>query len=201
MTDEHGPLSVEHELTVLEAMAAELEPYLKADILYWQLSPQRRISPPPPLLTVGGALLREQRLEAMKDEMKGEQQARLEAAREEFEEAMTEWKAHAAQKIVRELGARVNSWRWYVAECQTRNRSCITSYPSEAEKRTILALLLDRAAQYMDVGEFRERVRELDAQFKGHFESGAFVWDERLQAAFPQERFWWLYGRPVVPER
>jgi hypothetical protein len=191
---------VEHELAVLEAMAAEMEPYLKSGILYWQLSPAQRISPPPPMLTIGGALLRDRRLEALEEVMGPELKRRLEAARAELERVLAEWKAHAAQKMVIEVEARLNSWRRYVAECQARNRSCVISYPSEAEKRTILALLVEEKEEIVEIADLEQHLQGLDERFRQHFEPGGFIWDERLQSAFPARRFWWLYGRPEIPE-
>jgi hypothetical protein len=191
---------IEHELAVLEAMATEMESYLKSDILYWQLSPAQRIFPPPPMLTIGGALLRARRLEALAEWMEPTLNQRLAAARVDLERALTEWRAHATQKMGRELDARLNSWRWYVTECQARNRSCVTSFPSEAEKRTILALLLEKAKGYMEVGEIERLVQGLDERFRQHFTPGEFIWDKRLEDAFPGRRFWWLYGRPEIPE-
>jgi hypothetical protein len=200
MSTEYAVRRVEHEMAVLEAMAAEMEPYLKSDILYWQLSPAQRISPPPPMLTIGGALLRARRLEALTEGMGPALRERLAAARLTLEAALTAWKAHAAQKMGLELEARLNSWRRYASECQARNQLCVTSFPSEAEKRTILALLLDRAEEPVEVGEFRQQLQGPDARFREYFEPGEFIWDERLESAFPAEGFWWLYGRPEIPE-
>ena len=192
--------AVGHDMAVLEAMAAEMEPYLKSTILYWQLSPEQRISPPPPLLTIGGTLLRARRLEALRDTMEPEEAARLGDARAQFDQAIGEWPAHAARKIVHELDARLNSWRRYVADCQMRDRSCLNSFPSEAEKRTIVELLLDEGKDLIEVGPFRAQARALDGQFRAYFSRDDFVWDERLRTGFPKERFWWLYGRPEIRE-
>jgi septal ring factor EnvC (AmiA/AmiB activator) len=199
MRTEYHLQRVEHELAVLEAMAAEMEPYLKSNLLYWQLSPAERISPPPPMLTIGGALLRARRLEALEEEMTPELARRLEAASAELERTLAEWKAHAAQTMALELDARLNSWRRYVADCQARNQSCVTSYPNEAEKRTILALLLEKAADLTVTTAWEREVQGLDARFRQHFEPSEFIWDKRLEDAFPGEEFWWLYGRPEIP--
>ena len=200
MAENQVPDSIKRDVVVLEAMAAEMEPYLKSDLLYWRLSPEKSISPPPSMLTIGGALLRVKRLEGSKEELEPEQYKRMKAARSLVEEAMAEWKAHAGQKMARELEARLNSWREYANDCQERRQSCLSGYPNGAEKRTIAELLIDKASGFADVSEFRERVEALDAGFRPFFAPGEFIWDMRLTAVFPLERFWWLYGGPEIKE-
>lgn len=200
MTGNQVPDSIKRDVAVLEAMAAEMEPYLKSEPLYWRLSPEKRISPPPSMLTIGGALLRAKRLDGFKEAMEPEQYARTKAVRAQIEETMAEWKAHAGQKMARELEARLNSWRQYTNDCQERKQSCLSGYPNGAEKRTIAALLIDEASGLTDVSEFREQVEALDAGFRPFFAPGEFVWDKRLTAVFPKQRFWWLYGGPESTE-
>jgi hypothetical protein len=185
-----------HDLAVVEAMAAELEPYLKSDTLFWQLSPARPIVPTAPLLTIGGLVLRLHRLAGQAAALTPEQRARLAAAQESFHQTITAWKAHAAARMARELDARLNSWSWFVEDCRAQKRSCISHYPTEAELRTLIALLLEEAAGYEDVSDQRDRLAQLDARFRQWFEPGGFVWRPALAPVYPRARFWWLYGRP-----
>jgi hypothetical protein len=191
---------VRHDLAVVEAMAAELEPYLGSDPLYWQLSPARPIVPAAPLLTIGGLVLRLHRLAGQAEALSPEQRARLAAALESFHYTMTEWKAHAAARMVRELDARLRSWSWFVEDCQAHRRSCISQYATEAELRTLIELLLEEASSYEDVSDQRSRLAQLDAQFRNWFQPGDFVWRPALAPVYPRERFWWLYGQPEFKE-
>lgn len=184
------------DLAVVEAMAAELEPYLKSATLYWQLSPARAIVPAAPLLTIGGLVLRLHRLIGQREALTTEQLRRLAAAEESFRRTLTEWKAHAAARMARELEARLRSWSWFVEDCRAQKRSCVTHYPTEAELRTLIDLLLEEAAGCEDVSDQRDRLAQLDAQFRRSFEPGDFVWRPALASVYPRERFWWLYGRP-----
>ena len=188
--------ALRYDLAAVEAMAAELEPYLMSDTLYWQLSPATAIVPAAPMLTLGGLLLRLHRLQGQEEALTPEQRARLASADEAFRSTLKNWKAHAAARMLRELDARLKSWSWFVEDCQAQKRACITHFPTEAELRTLIALLLDRAAEYEDVSRHRERLARLDAQFRPWFKPGDFVWRPELAPAYPAERFWWLYGRP-----
>ena len=188
--------ALRYDLAAVEAMASELEPYLMSDTLYWQLSPAKAIVPVAPMLTLGGLLLRLHRLQGQEEALTPEQSARLASADQTFRSTLKSWKAHAAARMLRELDARLKSWSWFVEDCRAQKRACITHYPTEAELRTLIALLLDKAAEYEDVSQHRERLAQLDAQFCHWFRPGDFIWRPELAPVYPPERFWWLYGRP-----
>jgi hypothetical protein len=185
-----------YDLAVVEAMAAELEPYLKSDILYWQLSPARPIVPAAPMLTLGGLILRLHRLRKQREALTPEQRARLATTEESFRQTLDQWTAHAAARMTRELEARLSSWSWFVEDCQAQKRTCISHYATEAELRTLITLLLEEAARHEDVSDQRQQLAALDARFRNWFKPGEFVWRPVLRSVYPRERFWWLYGRP-----
>lgn len=193
--------NITYDLTVLEAMVDELELYLKSDLLYWQLSPSVPITPPAPMLTLGGYHLRAYRLENQKEALDPAQQKRLAAVQDTFDKMIEKWTVHASQRMERELHARLNSWQWFVEDCQARKKACITYYPTEAELRTLIELLMDQARKLSDVGTYKKRLGELDAQFRPWFKAGDFVWRADLIAVYPESRFWWLYGRPQFPRK
>jgi hypothetical protein len=192
--------SSEYDLTVVEAMAAEIKDYLLAEVLYWQLSPDHAISPPPPLLTIGGYLFRVQRLEALRPELSPVQRDRLEATEKSFRQTTLTWAVHADQHIDHELKARLDSWHWFVEDCAANEASCTAYYPTEAELRTIIALLFE-AGTGVDLSAHADRLEAIDANFREWFKPGDFVWQKDLQVAFPADRYWWLYGRPEFPHR
>jgi hypothetical protein len=192
--------ALRHDLAVVEAMVDELEPYLKSDTLYWQLSPARAIVPAAPMLTLGGLLLRLHRLRGQQEALTPEQRTQLGAIEKCWRFTLKVWKAHAATRMMRELDARLKSWSWFVEDCQAQKRACISHYSTEAELRTLIALLLDRAAEYEDVSRQRERLAQLDGQFRQWFKPGDFVWRPLLAPVYPAERFWWLYGQPHLEQ-
>ena len=190
-----------HDLAVVEAMVAELEPYLKSDILYWQLSPSPPISPPAPLLTLGGILLRAHRLTGQQQALDTAQQTRLAAAKATLDRATDEWSAHIGQRLERELKARLDSWQWFVEDCEAQKQTCITYYATEAELRTVIELLIAYGDRLGDLALQRRRLRGLDGRFRRWFKEGDFVWRAELEPVYPKGQFWWLHGRPEFPQR
>jgi len=190
-----------YDLAVVEAMVAEMEPYLKSDLLYWRLSPAVALRPAAPLLTIGGVLLRTHRLEGQSDHLTPNQQSRLSAASDAFRIVTEQWAAHMEKRMRRELDARLNSWQWFVDDCRERKQSCVAYYATEAELRTLLDVLIDAAAGLGDVAPQQRRLGLLDSQFRRCFQSGDFVWAAMLEPVYPRNRFWWLYGRPEFPPR
>jgi len=190
-----------YDLSVIQAMAAEMEDYIKSDQLYWKLSPAAPISSAPPMLTIGGYLLRAHRLRGQAPALSEKQRTKLETVERQFQDTGREWAAHAEKRAHKELGARLNSWAWFTEDCQARKQDCIRYYPTEAELRTLIDLLLEFADQLGDVSPYRQRLQTLDGQFRPCLKPGDFVWRSALEAVYPKERFWWLYGRPEFPSR
>ena len=55
------------DLSILVAMAAEMETYLNSDVLFWHMSTSHM-----PALTLGGYLMRQHRLLALRDLLTGD---------------------------------------------------------------------------------------------------------------------------------
>ena len=182
--------SMKHDLIVIETMVAELKAYLKSGILFWQMTPAVQISPPAPMLTIGGYLLRAHRLAGRQKELDQEQGGRLTKVRSNFEAIIKEWSAHTEQRIGRELKARLNSWQWFVDDCQANKKSCITYYATEAELRTVIEHLVEIGPRFGNLDSQLRRLRNLDAQFIHWFKAGTFVWRGELEPVYPRARFW-----------
>ncbi len=192
---------IAYDLAVVEAMVAEMEPYLKSDLLYWRLSPAVPLRPAAPLLTIGGVLLRTHRLGGQSDRLTPTQRNRLSAASDAFRVVTERWAAHTEKRMRRELDARLNSWQWFVDDCCERKQSCVAYYATEAELRTLLDLLIEAAAGFGNVAPQQRRLVLLDSQFRRWLRPGDFVWAALLEPVYPRNRFWWLYGRPEFPPR
>jgi hypothetical protein len=189
-------LNLEYDLAVVEFMVAELEKYLKSEVLYWQLSPTRPISPPPPMLTVGGCVFRLHRLQNLPELLTAEQKTRLEKVATDYQEIANEWAAHVENKIRREAGARLNSWNWFADDCNARKKSCIQYYATESELRTLIHLLLKEGDRFGDFIKEQKKLAGIDANFRRWFQPGEFVWRAELEPAYPKSEFWWLFGKP-----
>lgn len=177
-------------------MADELEIYLQRDVLYWQMDAHGFLSSRFPKMTLGGLLLRLHRLEALRERLSPEQCTALDVLHRRVEAIIGHWPSAYGAKLQREIEARLNAWARYITEdCLESRAICADNYPSQAEVRTMLALLLDEAAKYShtDLAPIQHRLAALDSQFKGLSGVGPFIWDPILAPAYPPDRFWWLY--------
>ena len=153
------------------------------------------------MLTVGGFLLRVHRLDGRRGLLNPVREQRLDAALKSFQDVTQEWSVHTEKRIRRELRSRINSWQWFVDDCQANKRSCITYYATEAELRTLIEHIIEYGHRYGDLDDLQARLVKLDALFRLWFKSGSFIWRGDLEQIYPQERFWWLYGLPDFPAK
>ncbi len=195
----HGiAASLERDLLVVEAMAADLKEYLLSSTLYWSLSKPR----PGPLLpkgTLGGLLLRLHRLTALEASLTPDQRQRLSDAAGLARQTLDRWAAQAEEKALREIKARLGAWQAYLEECEDNTPRYAPEYPTQAESRTAIDLLLGFAGKAVGA-RLAEQVRVADQRLSALVEPGGFVWDEAFALAFPPERFWWLYAQFAPPD-
>ena len=83
MNEEYAVLL--HDLLILEEMAGNMKPYLISNATNWTI-PRANM----PKLTIGGYLMRQQRLLVLEDCLNSEDKARLWAAIQKFDEALVE---------------------------------------------------------------------------------------------------------------
>jgi hypothetical protein len=185
----------EADLRVLEAMAANLTPYLYENELYGMLAQNL------PRLTVGGLLLRLYRLRALEEKLDGSQQQRFRDSRINFEQLRSEWMVHYENKIVQELKARLNSLSNFLSDYAADPTAARGGYPNEATQRTIVHHLQVEAMalDMWDEEDFEKRLTPLDRRLQAALKNSEkkFIWDEELAEVYPQETFWWLYGVPT----
>jgi hypothetical protein len=183
-------LNIDQELRILTTMAANLTPYLYEDEVYGNLGKNF------PQLTVGAVLMRLYRLETITDDLSPSQQNDVHEVRQKLESARYEWQNHYKEKIKREIVARLNTTSWFLDDCADSPASCLSGWPSAAEKRTIVSHLADEAKQLdaYDL-ELRAQVSDVDKRLRAFYQKGPFIWDERLQQAYSNDEFWWLYSQ------
>ncbi len=179
------------ELKILSSMVAHLTPYLYEDELFGHISNNL------PKLTIGGLLLRLHRLEGLAQTLSSGQRQEVQQARDHFDSMRYEWQNHYTQKIVQEIGARINSIKWYLDDCAENMAGCDSGWPNEAEKRTMIAHLEAEAVRLDALPkDLKASIGALDTQMRRFYRPGNFIWDEQLLPVYPREDFWWLYGRP-----
>jgi hypothetical protein len=184
---------LEQDLKILAAMAAEMEEYLRSDVLFWQMMPGGM-----PKLTLGGYLMRQHRLLALRDLLDKAQRARLDAAVTQFNRALVEKVVRFEQRAHRELAARVRQWSEYLRDLEQDSGSSAANYNSAVETRAMMAALVDKlkTPPYQLEPRLRQQVELLDRNLRLRWKPGQFVWPELWQTAYPRTAYWWLYGQP-----
>jgi hypothetical protein len=150
----------------LEAGIPELENYLLSKELYYPIG--RNL----PQLTLGGVLLSLARL--------GKRDAVI--FDEQVDRVRTKWRSAWETKAGREVRARSELWKNYLAEYPGDPKAAARIYPQQVRYRVMLTLL----GQSSDV---------MDVYVKSIFQPGEFVWEPNVLENFNHETFWFLFGK------
>jgi hypothetical protein len=174
---------LDQDLSYFKAGLESLETYLLSDELFWPLGEAWLH------LTIGGMLLTGKRLTVgpIQNEWPA-LSARLDALR-------SRWRAAWERKSGREFHSRIDLWRNYLQE--VREGSDPSYYSQQVQWRVMLQLL---GSEFSVSPQESETVTVLDLILKSIWLPGVFVWDAGLSAAFPEQEYWYLYGR-VIPDR
>lgn len=178
-------MSIENDITTLETFLSEFDPYLKSDIVFWNVGKSNV-----PALTLGSILLLRRTLSARRTQLDPEQSknfARLDLLANDL---LNQWVANVERKTLSEISSRLNVWDSAFDELADH-------YPQAVYSRVYLALLMPLVAHLGEAERFRQRLNELDSRLRGMFTMGNFVWDAAIAPAFPGELFWYLYGKPA----
>ncbi len=191
MTEERQ--TVKRDLAILEMMVAEMNAYLMSEATHWTMEKGDM-----PKLTVGGCLMRCQRLPGVRDQLTEKAQQRLDKALQTFANALSENVVRFEKRMHQELHARLADWSNYLAHLASRMMADVDYYASVVDTRVVIEAMiaeLQKPAYQFDKHILQE-VTTLDNNLKGRWQIGAFVWPFVWQPAYPPETYWWLYGRP-----
>ncbi|RMH01447.1 MAG: hypothetical protein D6706_01775 [Chloroflexi bacterium] len=187
-----GIKKLKSDLAILEAMASEMDSYLVSDVLFW-----RMMKGGMPMLTLGGYLMRQHRLLALRHLLEPEEIGRLDTAVMQFNQAVTEKIVRLEQKAHHELDARIRQWSEYLKDL-AQGESAHSNYPVAVEARAMIEAIIDQLQMppYRLEPTVPERVTMLDKSLKSRWQKGTFVWPAEWESAYPAAKYWWLYGRP-----
>jgi hypothetical protein len=173
------------ELIIVECMVRDLEEYLKANVLYWHVAEPNPLGSHMPQLTIGALLEAGVRAAAG-----GADAAALAAARAQHNRIRAAHPALYVSQAIRELHSRLDAWK---ANLGDEGRKTKMFYAQDVRVRAKIHLLENAlsADTPADLQKYRE---QLDLELFEVFVPGEFIWDARLQTAFPQDPCWWLYG-------
>lgn len=187
-----GIQKLRQDLEILEAMAAEMDSYLKSEVLFWPMENGNM-----PRLTLGGYLMRQHRLLALRDLLTEEEAGRLDQAVEQFNAALVEKIVRLEQHANQELEARLRQWGEYLKDL-SRESSSSAYYATAVEPRVMITALLNKLKlpPYRLEPRVTQQVTMYDNNLRRRWKSGEFIWPQEWQPAYPDSTYWWLYGHP-----
>ena len=181
------------DLTVLEAMADEMEDYLISDVLFWPLMKGNL-----PRLTLGAYLLRQHRLTGLRHLLDDREQMRLDAAVSQFNRSLVEKVVRFEEHAHQELRARLRQWGEFLKDLGGESEMSAAYYAATVETRAMIAALIARMKMppYELDDNIDQQVLVYDSALRRHWMHGEFVWPAEWRGAYPTTEYWWLYGRP-----
>lgn len=192
-----GSERLAQDVAVLSAMAEQMPQYLDSDILYWP-APRGGM----PALTLGGYLLREQRLLALGNLLTPDQRAEVDKAVTQFNQALANRVVRFENKAHHELEARLRQWEEHLKDMDRGTFDRSSNYSTAVETRAIIQALLDRLSMppYQIRARPLQHLAALDTRLRSRWQPGEFVWPAEWADAYPRSSCWWLYGTPLTQE-
>lgn len=184
---------LQRDLKVLEQMAIEMEAYLMSDSMHWTMAKRDM-----PRLTIGGYLMRQQRLPILRKHLRAAEQARLEVAIKHFDQTLVEKVVRFEHRAHQELHAFLSEWTCYLRSLTEYRAHAVNRYASEVDTRVVITAVIDKLLEtpYQLDPRIPSELTVLDRSLQRHWQAGKFVWEPVWQLAYPQEKYWWLYGKP-----
>ncbi|MFW5696346.1 MAG: hypothetical protein ACOCXR_01015 [Phototrophicaceae bacterium] len=190
---------IHRDLKEAEAMARNLESYVKQDQLYGSAGASGFFSLSKlPSLTIGALLLRIRRLQALGDQLSDEQKERLETVVDQNNEVLRAWRVHYEKKMLREARSRLKAMDAFFEECRSDPKLCARVYGPEASRRTIVQEILsamDELSVERD-DELWALLNQADSRLRSYVRESGFIWDALLEPVYPRSTYWWLYSQP-----
>jgi hypothetical protein len=183
--------SFEYDAGYLEAAIELLEDYLLSKEIYWKLNTS---SPPGepgyPTLTLGALLLAQARLQGR--QLSAGENQKFSRQQMEIERIRSKWRTAWQNKARDEFRSRLDLWGNFLEEFRKDPEGNIDRYGYEVNRRVMLEFL---GADASDIPAAQlELLKGLDKILEGRMVPGEFIWDAKLEAGFPSERFPYLYA-------
>lgn len=183
----NGQALLEHDLLVMEKIIEGLDDYLRSDATYWTGDPTL------PKLTLGGFLMRQDRLEKLRDQLPPPLRSHLDALSAQFQAQVIDMVTRVERRAHEEIRDRIREW---VQDLRGYRFKEATEYANKVDVRVVLEALIAylHKPPYCLAPDVAEEVAQLDEHLRRRWKSGAFIWPAVYQPAYPPESYWWLYG-------
>jgi len=142
-------------------------------------------------LSLGSLLLAFDALHASRPALAAADQARWDQLRLGWEAERAAQPAVIEAKASAEVPRRLSLWRAYMQELGEKPAEA-DEYASEVRHRVII----DRLQGALGGRADRAELDRIDATLRPWLEQAPFLWGQNLRAAYPEARFWYLYGHP-----
>jgi hypothetical protein len=185
----------EIDLAVLAAETEELEEYIVKGEVY------RTVRVPTPAgvqqvqMSGGDVLTRLFRLEGERDRLPVEVRSQVKELALRARGVIYSLRTRFHELLKREVKARIDSLNWFLDDVSGDPKRARTDYPYEIRNRQRIAGMVDELAEDFTL-ELKAELKRVDERIRLIVQPAAFVWDSRLEAIFPRERFWYLYVSP-----
>ena len=189
--------SVVNELAYVQASIGEMETYLLSKELFWPIGGKGPGGGLFPRLTLGGVLIALARLQAMSDsgELSQKQLSQLNKVIQGFGVIQSKWRVAFESKIRRELVSRINQWRNYLDDLEQQLSLHADYYSAEVRVRVIAQLILESIDDHDS--HTVELIASLDRRLRRKLNREEFIWELYLKSSFPEDAYWYLYGKPI----
>jgi hypothetical protein len=181
------------DLTVLEAMVAEIGAYMLSDATHWLMNLEGM-----PKLTIGGCLMRQERLQLLRSQLAFSDQSRLDTAIDVFNDNLNEQVVRFEKKAHDELHTRLREWTTYLRDATSKIATQKRHYAYVVDTRIVMTALINKLSQapYRLNPQIAQDVEQMDNRLKGQWQTGQFILDPVWEKAYPPQVYWWLYGQP-----
>jgi hypothetical protein len=97
-----------------------------------------------------------------------------------------------------ELHNRIGEWVNHIRDLGRRSSTEVNYYVGIVDTRVVITSLMDKlqTQPYKLETAVYEEVHDLDQNLRKRLVEHAFIWDSVWEPAYPQTKYWWLYGCP-----
>lgn len=181
------------DLTILEKMLEILPEYLQSEETHWEMR-----QPDMPKMTIGGCLMRLNRLDILQDRLEANDRTRVGRAHQTLAAALDDHVVLFEERTHQELHARLSEWVAYLRDLSRHMVSDGEHYADIVDVRVVISAMIDkmRTPPYQLQQQVIDEINSLDQNLRNRWRAGEFVWPNVWQPAYPLEQYWYLYGAP-----
>lgn len=183
------------DLAVAAAFANELQAYIVDDDLYRTVFVHTPSGDQSLQMTGGDLLARLYRLQQDRENLSAAQQAQLDEVEKNVRDTIYSLRTRFHERLQRETRTRINSLKWFLDDCNADRQRCRVEYPFEIRNRQRIEEIL-KELDHQLAEDVTEQLHRVDQRIRATATRTGFVWDERLEDAFPRQPYWYLYVSP-----